>query len=590
MIKHPVFYVVIATYFLLLIAVSVVIKRLNKNVDDYFRSGCRATWWLTGTSAFMSTFSAWTFTGAADLAFRSGWSAMLIFSGSVTAYLVNFVFLAAWFRQLRVITFPEVLEQRFGRITQQFYAWLIVFRQVFFGAVALYSVSVFLTVVFGLNLMAMIIIVGVITVTYAAIGGTWAVMSNGFLQALILIPITIAVAALNLWQIGGINGLFQAIHKAGLTDQFAVLKPGGFHTDLAWGWALALFLQAFIGDTSIGTATSYFKVKDGREARRSALLHAILLLGGVMLFFIPPIVARLLYSDTVATTGLARPGEAAYAVASIKVLPSSMVALVVVTMLSVTMSSLDNGLNANAGVVMRNILPPLRRRFGWKTLSDRKEVFISEAITCLLGGAIVALACHFAGAEGKGLFATMLDLTALLGVPLYVPLFMVVFVRNSPPWAAILSVAAGLTGSALGLFSHEFFGTVWSYQLKVVVNLSSGMGAYLLSTLFWRYSTSEYRTKVSSFYAQMRRPVDFAAEVGVVNDRVQFKIIGFFGAIIGLLICLLVLSEATVRGRWVISVVGGILLLIGLWFIALSRFPTSAVAAQIKTGNGRLPK
>lgn len=571
MVKDSAFFAVIGAYFMVLITVSVVLKRLNRNVSDYFRSGCRATWWLTGASAFMASFSAWTFTGAADLAFRNGWSVVLIWSGPLAACLVNSLFLAAWFRQMRVITFPEVLEQRFGRATQQFYAWLVVCRRIFFGAASLYSVSVFLIVVFGLKLVPMIIMVGSITVAYAAIGGSWAVMSNGFLQGLILLPVTLAVAALSLWDIGGFHGLAAAIGKVGLAGDFALLKPGGFTSDLAWGWALALFLQSFIGETSIEDATSYFKVKDGREARRSALLRAVLLLGGIPLFVIPPMVARLLHAGDVAATGMTRPGEAAYAVASIRVLPPAMMALVVVSMLSVTMCSLDNGLNNNAGVVMRNILPPLRRRFGWKTLSDRREVLLSTITTCALGGVIVALACYFGRPGGKGLFATMLDLTAMLGVPLYVPLFMMVFVRKVPPWAAMASAGAGLLGSAVGLFSRELFGMGWSYQLKVVVNLGAGAGTYLFSALFWRYSTSEYRGQAAAFYEKMRRPVDFALEIGNGNDRVQFGVIGYFATLMGALICLLMLDRGTARDRWIIGVVGGAIALVGLRFIALAR-------------------
>ena len=167
--------------------------------------------------------------------------------------------------------------------------------------------------------------------------------------------------------------------------------------------------------------------------------------------------------------------------------------------------------------------------------------------------------------------ATMLDLTALIGVPLYTPLFMVLFVRKAPSWAAIFSVGAGLAGSTFGYFSREIFGAPWSYQMKVVVNLGAGAGAYLLSACFWRYTAADFREKIAAFYAKMHRPVDVANEVGRVSDRTQYTVIGIFGTLMGGLICLLMFGDVTTRGRWVIGAVGGTLLVIGSTFFSLSR-------------------
>ncbi len=582
-IHGPLFYAIIVIYFVIMIAVSIVLERLNRNTSDYFRSGCRATWWLTGVSAFMSSFSAWSFTGLADLAYRFGGSALLISSGLFAAVLVNAVVLGPWFRQMRVVTFSEAVDQRFGRATQQFYAWMHVFQQIFFCALGLYSVSVFLIVIFHFSLLPTIITMGAIAVTYSAIGGTWAVMSNGFLQGLILVPVTIAVAVLSLAGVGGVRGLFSAIHQQGLTADYAVLKPGGFGTDLGWGWALAMFLQSFIGTINVISGPSYFKVKDGRDAKRLAGLQAVLTLVGAVLFVIPPVVARIQHAGAVAATGLARPGEGAYAVTSLSVLPPTMFALVVVTMLATAMSSLNNQLNTNAGLLIRDILPPLRRRFGWRSFSDRGEVALSQAATALLGIAIVLLACYFARAGGRGLFATMFDVIALVAVPLYVPLCLVTFIRKVPAWAAIASVAAGFLSSLLGFFSAELFGAVWSFQMKVMTNIGAGTVAYLLCMPFWRRSPAEYRARVAAFYAKMVRPVDFATEVGSGNDRKQYRTIGFFAALIGGLICLLLFVPATGRDRWTIGFIGGVNLLVGGIFLLLARRPDPGPAAGAST-------
>ena len=81
-------YCVIGVYLLLLIAVGWVVKRYNRDDSDYFRNGCKGTWWLVGASAFMVQFSAWTFTGAAGAAYEAGWSVMVIFLANAAGYFV----------------------------------------------------------------------------------------------------------------------------------------------------------------------------------------------------------------------------------------------------------------------------------------------------------------------------------------------------------------------------------------------------------------------------------------------------------------------------------------------------------------------
>ena len=52
-------FVVIATYFLLNIAIGLYYRRrAGKNIDEFFVSGRSAPWWLAGTSMVATTFAA----------------------------------------------------------------------------------------------------------------------------------------------------------------------------------------------------------------------------------------------------------------------------------------------------------------------------------------------------------------------------------------------------------------------------------------------------------------------------------------------------------------------------------------------------
>jgi hypothetical protein len=60
--------VVILGYLVVMVLLGIAFKRFTRDANDFVRSGCRATWWLVGSSSYMAAFSAWTFTrGAVDI-------------------------------------------------------------------------------------------------------------------------------------------------------------------------------------------------------------------------------------------------------------------------------------------------------------------------------------------------------------------------------------------------------------------------------------------------------------------------------------------------------------------------------------------
>ena len=98
-------YLVIGGYFLLVMSIAFVFKRMaNRSTSDYFRGGGRMLWWMVGSSAFMAQFSAWTFTGAAGKAFTDGFAVSLVFFANTFSYFCGWAYFAHRFRQMRVDT------------------------------------------------------------------------------------------------------------------------------------------------------------------------------------------------------------------------------------------------------------------------------------------------------------------------------------------------------------------------------------------------------------------------------------------------------------------------------------------------------
>ena len=574
-------YLVIIGYLILIAVVGIVFKKFSSDTDDYFKSGSKGSWWLVGSSAFMSAFSAWTFTGAAGVAFESGFSVMIIFLGNAFGFFLNFLFLGPWLRQMRVTTFPEAISKRFGEKTRMFYALYEVPVRILYSAMALYGLGIFCSAVFGYNIYNVILVCGIVVLFYSATGGRWAVMATDFLQGLILIPLTIIIAWLCVSQFGGLGPMFREIEAQGLSEEFSMINSGVlFGGAYTWGWASAMVTKGFLVFNSMYAGPRYFSVKDGREARKAAILASALFLIGGLIWFLPPITARLLFAEDVMALGISKPAEAAYAIASIKLLPVGLIGLIVVAILTATMSTMDTGLNTNVAILVKDIYPKLLRRFKWKPKSESELLRYGRLYTWLMGVFILLLALYLAQQKGKGIFEIMLDVGALLMSPIQIPLMWGLFIRRTPSWAALLSIGCAFTVSLMAFLNVPLstFGfsleATWTFQAKFFGVLAAGSFGFLISIPFAPLKGSEHRNMVDQFITTMKTPIDFDAEIGQGNDLAQLKVIGWFGAAIAVFIALMLIIPNPVDGRLAITTLA---LIIG-----------SVSALMIKAGSKQL--
>ena len=562
-------YLVIIGYLVLIVAVGLVFKKFSSNTKDYFIGGAKGSWWLVGSSAFMSAFSAWTFTGAAGVAFEAGFSVMIIFLGNAFGFFLNFLFLGPWLRQMRVTTFPEAIAGRFGEITQNFYALFEVPIRILYSAMALYGLGIFCSAVFGYNIYQVIMVCGVVVLFYSATGGRWAVMATDFLQGLILVPLTIIIAWLCISQLGGFEGMFHQIEVQGLSEQFSMINSAElFAGSYTWGWACAMTTKGFLVFNSMYAGTRYFSVKDSRSARKAAILASFLFLVGGLIWFLPPITARLLFPEAVMDLAISKPAEAAYAIASVNVLPVGLIGLIVVAILTATMSSMDTGLNTNVAIMIKDIYPKLVRRFKWEPKSEAVLLGYGRALTWIMGVFVILLALNLAQNEGKGIFEIMLDIGALLMSPIQIPLMWGLFIKRTPWWAALVSIGCGFAVSLIVFLKvpPSFFGfgdaAIWTFQMKFFGVFFAGSLGFLITIPFAPAIGSEHRNQVDKFIARMKTPINFETEIGEGNDLTQLRVIGRFGLAIALFIAAMLIIPNPASGRLAIAIlaliIGGI--------------------------------
>jgi SSS family transporter len=559
-------YSVIGIYGLLMVVVGLYVMRFNRGAAEYFRGGSRIPWLVAGLSCFMSGFSAWTFTGAAGVAYSHGIAAVGLYIGNAASFLLGYFVFATRWRRSRVTTVMEYLSDRFNPVTHQTFSWVTIFFQLFTSASTLYGLSLFISTACGFPVTWTIIGAGGLIIFYCVIGGLWAVVVTDFLQASILMPFCLVLVITSLGKVGGVTGLAHSLPPE--------MKTLHFTGEFGWIYLFSWTIMVSFGYNTSAMAQRYFSVDDERSARKVALLCSCLFFVGAFLWFLPPMAMRIVYPDlhTVWPT-LANPSEASYAVASLTLLPHGLIGVMLAAMFSATMANLSAQFNLKSAILSKDVYQTLIR----KTASERELLLVGWINTFLIGATTTAIAAIMA-ASGKSVFQIMLTFNTLISLAYGPPALLGLVVRRTPAWSGLASFMTGLVLGMLGAFVFH-----WSLIQQVAIIIPCSFGVFFLSGLLDR-GDSPGRARL---FKNLNTPVNVAVELKDSPDFTSqvFQFLSLTIACIGVLSLVLLLT-APPNQRGTILWFAGLTLAISvaLRFVRASARTKAELAAKLKDG------
>jgi len=221
-------YVIIAVFFSATLFIGLYVsKKSGKDSTEFFLSGRNMPWWLLGLSMVATTFSTDTPNLVTDLVRTNGvsgnwvWWAFLI-----TGLLTVFVYAKLW-RRSNVKTDIEFYEMRYGGRPARFLrGFRAVYLGIAFNIMAMAGVTLAAIkigqVMLGLDPVQIVLLAGLVTVVFSAVGGFKGVVYTDFLLFFVAMAGSFGAAwySINLPEVGGLQELFS---HANVIDKMPLL-------------------------------------------------------------------------------------------------------------------------------------------------------------------------------------------------------------------------------------------------------------------------------------------------------------------------------------------------------------------------------
>lgn len=525
---------VLASYFITIIAAALYSRSKANDVENYFKSGGALFWWSAGTSAFVVNFNAFAFSGAAAKYYETG----LLFLVVAALFQVTYVllyFYAHRFPRLRVVTGLEIVKLRFGVVTESLFAVYRIPIGIMLAGIGLAVTGTFFAAAIGVSVPEAILWCGVATVLMSATGGSWAIVASDFVQGLIML---VAVAALLVHMVltgpfGGIQGIGEAIQPAITKLPQQLNDP----TLLIWISALLIY-QLIIRLNLIDEGSRFLLAKNEKECRRIVLMLVVMTSLAIPILAIPPIACAGLAPDlATAYPMLKNPQEAATLWVASESLPSGTFGLFLAGVLASAMTTMDTGLNKNVGFFVVNVYRDKIRA----STTERELVIISRITSLIFGTLIIAVALLFEHLRTVNLFDQTLRINSLVVIPLAVPLGLGLVFTKTPQWSGWSS---GIVGVVVALLIEnlitadtisEWLGSTGVNSLAAASNLKAAtniIGSVLAATAWYLMTAFTIKDKCkvtdTEFNRRIHSPIqDVSKSDGQAEQMMWFGKISF---------------------------------------------------------------
>ncbi len=592
---------IILGYMLFTVGTGFALRKVaSQNMESFFVGNRAFPWWLIGTSMVATTFAADTPLAVTGIVANEGISGNWFWWSLALSHLLVVFVLARGWRRTQVITDAEFIELRYDGKSA---AALRAFKAFFFAVVTNCITMGWVIRAMGKIIHSFIrwedlapglyawmdgwwpkecaisdpgeglsiVIMAVITLFYASMGGLTSVIITDLVQFLLAMGGAIAFAWYTVDHVGGLDTLLAKIHGMYPAQAEGILSffPQGLTAAAAGAFVTYLTVQWWATHNSDGGgyfAQRLVAARDESHAYRGTLLFALChyllrtwpwILVGLAALVIYPLVPPPGAEVSPEYARVLADREAAYPVLIATLLPPGLMGLLVASLCAAFMSTVDTHINWGSSYLVNDVY----KRFMRPKATDRELVVAGQLATVLV--LLVALAVTTQIDSVKGAWEFFTALGAGLGLP---HLLRWVWWRISAASELAGLIAAAATTALLYVVAPDML-----YHEKLLVTVAISATATLAATFAFRPVSAAH---LQNFYRKVRPSgfwkVAVTEETAVMRPAaggLQRALLTWAGASVIMLASMYALHQIFVGTRW-LGLLLGVAATGGWWLVA----------------------
>ncbi len=449
--------IVVAAYLIAVTALGCFMSRKTRSADEFMSAGRSLPGWVVGLSIVGTFVSSISFVANPGKTFAGTWVPFVFSLSLPYAAWIATVFFVPFFRNCGSLSAYEHLEKRFGTWARVYSALFNVMYHIGRIGMILYGVSLAVSALIDVPIVAIILCLGVLVTAYTLVGGIEAVIWTDVVQSIILVGGMLVCFVLLVMNVpGGFLGIIEGASQPNLNKlalgsldfSFAKTASGGttFWTMLLFGFFINL--QNFAADQTF--VQRYFTARTEADARRSVWMGAIAYL---------PISAVLFFLGTglfvfYQTSGVLPEGKKPDEVLPFFImseLPTGLSGLLIAAILAAAMSTVDSSLNSSATLLLCDV----RNRFfsrgiqqidGSYAADDRSDLRFLRLTTIGLG--ILGVCAALAMINIKGMLDVWWKISGVLSGGTLGLILLARFTKAKGAFGPAIGVIAGVAAIA----------------------------------------------------------------------------------------------------------------------------------------------
>src|SRR5438034_8702958 len=206
--------VIIAFYFLLVLAIGFYLKRFAKTGEDFFLAGREMTAWVAGLAFVSANLGSLELLGWAGNAYQYGiMAAHWYWVGAIPAMVFLGIVMMPFYYISKTHSVPGYLKLRYGSEASGLSAITFAVMTILMSGVNMYAMAVVMEVVLGWNLHFSIVASSLTVGAYDAAGGLFSVSFTAARHLFVIWFGALLIPILGMMETGGWSGMVARIHQ-----------------------------------------------------------------------------------------------------------------------------------------------------------------------------------------------------------------------------------------------------------------------------------------------------------------------------------------------------------------------------------------